>query len=689
MPARSMPESLSSASQILRAIDASARAPKVVSFDVFDTLVQRTLPHPDLTKVPAAASLADDGDGLSTHDLLLQRLQIEAAQRAAKAGTGADPECRIEEVFEEWLRLNHRDADHDAVERLIRTEIGSELKVVHAAPGFHQLLDVLRDRGVRLLYLTDMYLGRRHIEEILAACGLLSLFSGGYISCEIGRGKYSSRLFEYMLEQEDLSSKDVVHVGDRLDADIHGARNHSIRAIWYQAPDRVKRHERQSAIEQLRQNNTFWEGARWSGLNIADIHHERRARGDLRYSIGYRYLGPLFCNFLHRVQRCLARDGTERVLFNSREGFLFLEIWDRLASASKNPLPQAGYSHLTRKSIYLASLRSFGRREVDMAFHTTRPTLRNMLVRFSLPVEEMEPLAKESGIADLDAAIEHPWRDKCLQRLIRDPRFLEVIAREQSAHAALLRRYLDQLGFWHSSKVAIVDVGWNGTAQEALATAFCDEPDFPELHGHYMALHGSIPFDEIPKSHMHGVYHDYRQRQDGSVFSRFTELFETACRAPHPTAIGFEATEAGAVEPRFKAFDSADHLMERRSDGLVSALQCGILDYCDDYVRTLNFHDRPPEDSSAYLLYRLDRLLRFPTRQEADLLTDFSHSEDFGQSIVHVSADAQSLLSEQEQLSGQSAGLRVLWREADLMQRGVPASNILLSLYRVFYTRRF
>jgi len=351
-------------------------------------------------------------------------------------------------------------------------------------------------------------------------------------------------------------------------------------------------------------------------------------------------------------------------------------------------LPRASYAYLTRKSVYGASLKRFGQREIDMGFYTVQPTLRNMFLRFSLPVHRLADVARRAGFGHLDEPIPDPHRNSKLDKLISDPEFLEVLRDVQRVSSADLAEYLGALGYWECESVALVDVGWNGTTQEALDIAFEEHANAPNLHGFYLALLGNKVVRDSDRSKFRGMFFDYRNAEDGSLFYRFVELFEMATRAPHPTVIGFRRMFDGSVEPEFRDPISDERLAELSDEAFVATLQAGIFDYCDDYVRTLEAHDTGPEALSDYILYKFDRLIRYPTRSEAQLLSSFSHVEGFGQSLVHADA-AKPPSTETASPSAPPTPRRILWLEGIYGKSSFPGLNHLFNLYRFVRHRRY
>lgn len=66
----------------------------------------------------------------------------------------------------------------------------------------------------------------------LEKSGVLKYLDKVYISEQIGYTKPDKRFFDYVLKDNNLSSNEVIMLGDSLSSDIIGAINASIKPIW-------------------------------------------------------------------------------------------------------------------------------------------------------------------------------------------------------------------------------------------------------------------------------------------------------------------------------------------------------------------------------------------------------------------------------------------------------------------------
>jgi putative hydrolase of the HAD superfamily len=96
--------------------------------------------------------------------------------------------------------------------------------------GMHETLQVLRDRGIVLGLITNgtVEMQGRKIERL----GIAPLFDVIIISEAEGVRKPDPRIFRSALERLQVPASSAVYVGDNPEADIRGARNCGLGAIW-------------------------------------------------------------------------------------------------------------------------------------------------------------------------------------------------------------------------------------------------------------------------------------------------------------------------------------------------------------------------------------------------------------------------------------------------------------------------
>src|SRR5579864_2950602 len=97
-------------------------------------------------------------------------------------------------------------------------------------PGARELLNILRDRGVRVGLISN-WSSHWIVSDIVAAAGIDDYFAPLVSSASFGRIKPHPSIFRHVLETWGLGADDTVMVGDTLDTDILGASRLGMRSI--------------------------------------------------------------------------------------------------------------------------------------------------------------------------------------------------------------------------------------------------------------------------------------------------------------------------------------------------------------------------------------------------------------------------------------------------------------------------
>jgi predicted HAD superfamily hydrolase len=607
---------------------------------------------------------------------------------------GKDSECHIREIILAWLQ-NYLPFDHayENSKYILSEELRAEKSVCIAQSDIKVFLEKVKQNGKRIIFVSDMYLGAEEISLILGFAGFGGLFEAGYVSADIGLNKKSGRLFDYVIDKENLQPAQLLHVGDNYFSDVQVPRKLGINAIHFQDPDFENWAIRHRKLKKLSRMNPSWEGARWVEMVPPDSGALQSANADFSYAIGYFVLGPVLVNFIHQVIDRITRDNSELVLFPAREGFVLREIYAKLVNQlGTEALPPCEYIFLSRQSTFLASVNVVGEREIVRGLET-QPTLRKLLKKLSLEPSQFEILAKESGFNGLDDRIDRPGSDKRLDGFLSNPEFQRVLSTEREILRSLLYDYLKQFNFWDFSNIAIVDVGWTGTIQESLALAFADKSEWPLINGYYLALldRSKARRRDTKKSNFSGIFYDYRYSDNRTGIGRFTELFENATRAPHATTIGYKRGNSGKVKPILSTASTVSYNVEQLDRHLVASLQAGILDYTEAYSNILMFQTTPPEANQEFIVRLLDRLVRFPRKKEAQILKDFVYTNDFGGFLFMPGANQPSTTVSNDRPESNTSDRRYyfMWPEGFYATTGIPGLTTLFNIYRTLFKQAF
>ena len=190
----------------------------IVSFDIFDTLLFRTVGKPEDVFALVEQQTVIAG-------FARERVRAEYSAREKVRKRTNTTEVALDDIYAELISLYGEQCDP-----LKKQEIQTELSCCYANPFMLDLLNELHRQGKKVIAVSDMYLPRTIIEEMLHKCGFTQL-SDIYVSCEHGVGKADGRLFQIVRDRYPNSS--IVHVGDNYRSDAIGGKQCKVQGIHY------------------------------------------------------------------------------------------------------------------------------------------------------------------------------------------------------------------------------------------------------------------------------------------------------------------------------------------------------------------------------------------------------------------------------------------------------------------------
>ena len=275
---------------------------KVITFDVFDTLIIRDVKKPtDVFKF--------------SYGFLGRYIRVLAeiiSRKISKTG-----EVTLKDI-QKFFPFN------------IERELSFEFKFCRANPQIYDLYRKLIDDGKIIYAISDMYLDSLTISNILK--------NNGYdipviVSSEEGKSKKTGDLFSAFLDKYNYSNDEILHIGDNYDSDVAGANKAGIKSIH------IAKHKNELSYTSIRNYNTEL---------ACFINHGLNNLADPVEKIGYEIVGPIilsFCQWIHKkyleekfdclyflardmqftfdVYKDIYKEDNIKYLYVSRKSFLF------------------------------------------------------------------------------------------------------------------------------------------------------------------------------------------------------------------------------------------------------------------------------------------------------------------------------------------------------------------------------
>ncbi|MCS7091225.1 MAG: glycosyltransferase [Verrucomicrobiota bacterium] len=443
--------------QRARAVIEQARARiRAVSFDFFDTLVWRWTDQPSGVFVEVGERLRDRGalpSHWSSEDYHVYRRMAEVRTRQKTAdGSSRWEDITLKEILEE-LRPLGVDASLAA-----EAELTAEEDLCCINPALVQFALWLRERGLRVVVISDVYLSAGHLARILQVNGCdPALFHRIYTSADHRVCKSTGNLFRAVLRAEGWSADQWLHLGDNLRSDVLGAWSAGVRAVPYTSV--------WPSASVILEREGFLPGRRVTVFSTRALRFlaTRRFAGEEPSAFfgraGALVAGPVLSGFAGWACEQFAAAGVRKVGAFMREGALLGQMLEREAHARGLTL-EVRPLYVNRISTDLAALgRLTAHKLIEWIGRRQTLSAGDICKQLGLDDRDLSglPLPAESRLDSEDRILE-------LAKWLFRP---EIAKRIETRSRQERRMFLEYLGPWLEAggALGLCDIGYNATAQ--------------------------------------------------------------------------------------------------------------------------------------------------------------------------------------------------------------------------------
>lgn len=624
-----------------------------VSFDVFDTLVERISGAPEtvfgLVATHAAAL------GYPEDNFVDARIR---AERRAREFAG-NQEIRLADIYEEFRR--ETGCSESVAHTLQDAEVEQELAVCVAKPLGRMLFDMAMRAEKTIFLVSDIYLSQDVISRLVANCGY-SGFAKLYVSSELGATKHYGGMYTHLLADSGLSPRDIVHIGDNKHSDGDMARAAGLHALIVPKPERQPFKSALGSRHNASRMHTLWRELLDAAVTTRTAKSAlsvdlATGREPLAVSVGTRVLGPLLLNFSLFLAKRAELGQYDKLFFASRDGFYLMKAYDIVRSCMPNA-PESQYFYASRKVCRYATIRkSEDIAAIASVDHFPMPVHNFLTARFML--DEVEIAAIPGLTTDiLDHVVVRSTDDKTLRQalLLAEDRILTNAKEHSQAYLA----YLASIGLG-AGRCAIVDVGYRGTVQRSLSELLSYR-----LGGIYLMV-----WPAIERLWEKGLRFDAFMRLDqnaADIINRNLFLLELLLSGTHPSISRFTLNEGKPV-PRLMSTDTTP--LTRQTLNTVRQEALGFVrEVCEAYSNQIAL--MPVDAETVFASVR--KMLLQPPLEFADGLREHVLEDDFGGETrrLVVSPGEDIDLKEALDASGWKEGTVALWKAE---RRGLARSS--------------
>jgi len=614
-----------------------------VSFDLFDTLLVRRIHDPDLVKLPTARYISrlarNRGVNLSWEKIQMRRDEIEREHRAVTGQSFPDHEACYPRFMVELLQeIFQEKYSPELLEMVTAYELKMENSMLVPRSAFKAWVADLARRGKRIFIISDMYLPATHLRDLVQHAGLLEFVEDVISSADSFQAKASGTGYPLIAERFGLQYESWVHVGDNPISDGVRPAEHGIASFIIQDPGEDQRKSVVKRIYNYSDGRRFWRGRALQQV-MAPLEGENIERSAL-YVDGYNFIGPLIGMFLMEIAERCRKNGITKLFFLSREGWTFKKYWEAaipIIYPEAEWLPEVEYLYVSRMALAGASCAQAGLRKAsaDIAFLPPgNRDFRDVCRIFSLDADGFAAHLDRFGLS-ADTCLSHIHEGyeqenrKRFEALLGDDEFQQEVRKQSRAAGAAAEKYFTDIGLFTHEKVGLVDIGWLGTIQRWLFDTISHREDKPRCFGFLFGATRGIPYPEDDYNRIEGIVYD-KNRFDlaASAIFYIRDLFEEACRAPHPTLNGY-SLDGEDYKLVFRQTQDAVGVAEKEQDNYFAPLQQGIFDSAERFGYGVSLLGYDAEDCKYWFNYLLVSKLAFPRAKEVKVIKHKHHLDDF------------------------------------------------------------
>jgi len=512
----------------------------MVSFDIFDTLIERVL-NKSSDLFIAFSRQASELTGGIIRDF--PKARNEARQLALDMKHGE--EILLSARYQAMQRAyGLTDVQRQALYDL---EITTEKAVCRPRFAGKTAFEMAKKAGKRIILVSDMYLTRDVVEMLLTDSGYQG-WDRLYLSSEEGLLKHTGRLFDHVLKTEVRPADRILHIGDTVTDDIEKAQSRGMRT-WFlpsgsaivkqisgvpQAFDSVKDAVTRSVIQGLiiRQ---------MTSRALPDIPGHSAGDG---HQLGYVTMGPALWGFAHWILAQAKSKGLTDIYFLARDGDIIKRCFDALAMSHEI---RSHYVLTSRRSVSVANLRS-SQDITQLLERNFTPCTISVLLRNRFGIDAAQIPAQtftDHGLAGPHARADKRIIETSLRSFFADTRVSNIILENAATERRLLSQYYEESGMIDPARrIGLVDIGHMGSLQADITALM----NLSATHGMYFAT--QIEVDQtIPVGHTAAGYaaDRFSSKDVTHPYRRHILMFETTFQNDVGSFVRFEERDGKRV----------------------------------------------------------------------------------------------------------------------------------------------
>lgn len=521
----------------------------VISFDIFDTLILRSLSNPK----DVFALISEEKLWIKFKE---HRVRAEQEARKIAQKKYGVREVNINDIYKEVNRKTGINSDEG-----IKIEFEIEQKICYANPYMLEVIRFLQEQNKTIVCTSDMYWPKDFLAKLLKKVGYND-FDNIFVSCDYMVGKAEGLLFEKI---KDIYGYDAsyIHIGDNYNADILGAQKANINSYFYKGVNTIGELHRTKGISPLFQSA-------YNATVNARLHKDNNIYSP-QYEFGYIYGGWYIFGFINYIMSYCKKNNIDNILFIARDGDIYKQIANILDDNNNIKKNYLLWSRICNIKYAIKFDRDFFLNRVCRQQIKIHRTIEDILDSFdlsflknSLPKYQLKRTLSNDNI-------------EYFENFLIDN--IETIEYFYTKTELQLKEYFKYL-IGDSKKILLVDIGWVGTAPINIKKIIRDEWKIDvDIDIILAASHAYIGYCGINSHLSQYLFSDNHGKYNRMVHSSaHTAIFELLTQSTTPSFYGLSDNENNRTSLLFQLPDIENYFM-------TAEIQKGIIDFTKDYMK--------------------------------------------------------------------------------------------------------
>lgn len=442
-------------------LSAKVKQYDVVSFDIFDTLIMRTIYLPaDIFRIVETGLQKELGWQISF---------FEPRKKAA----GFLENATIDEIYYEIQKTEGW--DDQLRDKIKQYEIEVEKQFIVPRKDMVELFHMVK-KTKKFFLISDMYFPKNILHDMLAQCGIDISLDNIIVSCDYKKSKENGGLWEYYKHILLVTGGSVraLHIGDNEETDGKIPQQYGIDSYVVWSSDKMLQ---ESSLENMGPEvNTLFASV-FTGAFIAKMFNSPFALQEMSGKVlfknnedaGYWLLGGVMYIFCRWLLQQAKKDRISQLGFLAREGYLLISLFEEYCElVEEKNAPEIIYFETSRRVVLTSSIQD----DKDILEVASFPYKGNMA----------DFMQDRFGVTVDDENLQNMYsnEDEKRQRAILK-KYEEDILREADRERHNYMTYLHSLGMQRD--FAIVDSQLYGTTQYYLGKLL-----EKKLNGYYFCV---------------------------------------------------------------------------------------------------------------------------------------------------------------------------------------------------------